>query len=222
MRIARTHWTVAMAAAAVLSGTVGISPSMAAQAYGRGSLAVGTNVPIRTSEAVDVNSADGRVFTGVVDQDVMDANGRLAIPRGSTAELIVRKESNNNLSLDLDSLTINGERYSILADSNPVGTSGGVKSGAGTIGANKTTGEYIGGGALLGAIIGAVAGGGKGAAIGTAVGAAAGAGTQIVTQGKKVNVPAESLLTFKLQRGLTVGAADTGYMRNGTHFHRAN
>ena len=78
----------------------------------------------------------------------------------------------------------------------------------------------MGGGAVLGAIVGAIAGGGKGAAIGAAAGAAAGAGAEVITQGPTVNVPAESLLTFSLQQPLTLGVADTGYTRDGVHYHR--
>jgi hypothetical protein len=162
------------------------------------------------------------VFTGVVDEDVRDLNGNVAIPRGSTAELMVKK-SGNELSVDLDSLTINGERYAVAADSNAVGTSGvgsTIENGAGSIGANKDTATYIGGGALLGTVIGAITGGGKGAAIGAAVGAAAGAGAQIYTHGKRVSVPAESLLTFKLDEDLALGITDNGFTRNGSHYHR--
>src|SRR5438045_7124252 len=50
---------------------------------------------------------------------------------------------------------------------------------------NKRTGEYVGGGAILGAIIGGIAGGGKGAAIGAGAGAAAGAGAQVLTKGNR-------------------------------------
>jgi hypothetical protein len=164
--------------------------------------------------------ADGRVFIGVVDDDVLDANGRVAISRGSTAELMVRKTATNDLVVDLDSVTVNGQRYAVLADPTTVGTSGTANNGVGTLGANQTTAEYVGGGALLGTLVGAIAGGGKGAAIGAAVGAAAGAGTQIVTQGQSVTVPAESLLTFRLQRPLTLGIQDTGYTRDGWHYHR--
>jgi hypothetical protein len=64
------------------------------------------------------------------------------------------------------------------------------------IGKNKRTAEYIGGGAVLGTIIGAIAGGKKGAAIGAVAGAGAGVGAQVLTRGKKVNVPAESLLSL--------------------------
>ena len=75
------------------------------------------------------------------------------------------------------------------------------------VGANKRTGKYVGGGAAVGAIIGAIAGGGKGAAIGAGVGAGAGAGAQILTKGKSVNVPAESLLTYRLRQPLRAAAA---------------
>jgi hypothetical protein len=89
-----------------------------------------------------------------------------------------------------------------------------------SVGKNTRTAEYVGGGALLGTIIGAIAGGGKGAAIGAAAGAGAGAGTQVLTRGKKVSVPAESLLTFRLERRLVMGVADNGVTRGGHHYHK--
>jgi outer membrane lipoprotein SlyB len=92
---------------------------------------------------------------------------------------------------------VNGQRY--IVSSEDVTRTGGTG-----IGANKKTGEYVGGGALLGAIIGAVAGGGKGAAIGAAVGAGAGAGGVILTRGKQVNVPVETVLNFKLDQNLVL------------------
>jgi hypothetical protein len=77
-----------------------------------------------------------------------------------------------------------------------------TQKGDNGLGANKRTAEYIGGGALLGTVIGAVAGGGKGAAIGAAVGGAGGAATQVLTKGKEVKVPAESVLTFQLDKAM--------------------
>jgi outer membrane lipoprotein SlyB len=75
------------------------------------------------------------------------------------------------------------------------------------VGVNKRTAVFTGGGAAIGAIIGAIAGGGKGAAIGAASGAGAGAVTQIVTKGNSIKVPAETILTFKLDRTLQVDAS---------------
>jgi hypothetical protein len=72
------------------------------------------------------------------------------------------------------------------------------------MGANRRTGEYVGGRAVLGAIIGAIAGGGRGAAIGGAAGAGAGAGAgaQIITRGKELHAPAETVIRFRLDRPL--------------------
>lgn len=70
------------------------------------------------------------------------------------------------------------------------------------VGGNKRTGQFVGTGAVLGAIIGAIAGGGKGAAIGAVAGASAGAGAQIITRGKEVHVPAETVIRFRLDRPL--------------------
>ena len=67
----------------------------------------------------------------------------------------------------------------------------------------QRTAEFAGGGAAIGAIIGAIAGGGKGAAIGAGAGAGAGALGEIVTKGK-IKVPAETILTFKLDSALRV------------------
>jgi len=220
MRISHRTWTSAAAIAIV--SALGLSQPAGAQVYDSAStIPAGVNIPVRTSEAIDARAADGRIYTGVVDEDVFDANGRVAIPRGSSAELMVKK-SGSDLSIDLESLTINNRRYAVAADANAVGTTGvkeTIETGAGTIGANKDTATYVGGGALLGTVIGAITGGGKGAAIGAAVGAAAGAGAQIYTHGKSVKVPAESLLTFRLGQDLTF-AEDTGFSRNGTHYHR--
>jgi hypothetical protein len=124
-------------------------------------------------------------------------------------DLIVRELSNNDLVLDLESLTVNGRQYAVASDS--IATGNGQKDG---IGKNQRTAEYVGGGALLGTIIGAIAGGGKGAAIGAAAGAGAGAGTQVLTRGKTVRVPVESLLTFRLEHPLQMrGQGRSGLKR---------
>jgi hypothetical protein len=73
--------------------------------------------------------------------------------------------------------------------------------------AESSTGRdagIIGGGAGVGAVIGAIAGGKKGAATGAAIGGAAGTGTVLATKGKEVEYPAESKLTFVLEREFSV------------------
>jgi hypothetical protein len=179
----------------------------------------GTSVQVRTSERIETQSLDGRIYTGTVENDVRDDQGRLAIPRGATAELVVRRGPDDELVLDLDSLTVNGRRYGVDATRNAVGTSGNVIRDSG-IGANRDTAVHVGGGALLGAILGAAIGGGDAAAAGAAIGAAGGAATQILTKGRRVNVPAETLLTYRLQSDLNLDVVDSGYDRDGNHFHR--
>ena len=174
----------------------------------------GTRIAIRTNETVDARNNDGRVFTGIVEEDVSDQNGSIAIPRGSNAELIFRSTPEGELLLDLDSVNVNGQRFAIASDAQRVSEQ--RRDGLGT---NRRTGEFVGGGALLGTIIGAIAGGGKGAAIGAAAGAGAGAGGQLLTRGRRVRIPAESVLTFRLEQPLMLGIADNGYTRGGRHYH---
>ena len=80
----------------------------------------GTNISVRTNSTIDVERFDNRVYYGVVDQDVRGQNGRLAIPRGSRVELIVRVRRDNDLVLDLESVNVNGERYAIQTDNTRV------------------------------------------------------------------------------------------------------
>jgi len=80
----------------------------------------GTMITVRPTEAIDVERKDNRIYNAVVDQDVVGDNGRLAIPRGSTAELIVRVARDNDLILDLESITVNGQRYAVKTEPNRV------------------------------------------------------------------------------------------------------
>ena len=179
----------------------------------------GTSLQVRTTEPIDSQTMDGRVYTGTIENDVRDNQGRLAISAGATAELVVRRGPDNELVLDLDSITVNNRRYGVDATRNRL-DKGGVDIRNSGIGANKETARNVGGGAVLGAMIGAVLGVGDGAAKGAAAGAAVGAGAQILTKGRRVNVPAEALLNYRLQSGLDLDVKDTGYERDGNHYHK--
>jgi len=174
----------------------------------------GTEVKVRTDEAINATLSDtGHDYPATVSQDVLDANGNVAISRGSRAMLtLVPGENQNEAALDLRSITANGRTYTVQSSSQSADTS---SSGTG-LGKNKRTGEYVGGGALAGTVIGAVAGGGKGALIGALAGGAAGAGVQVLTKGHDVKVPAESELTFRLNQDMRLRAAAGEYpMANG-------
>ncbi|MBV8552797.1 MAG: hypothetical protein JOY54_15995 [Acidobacteriaceae bacterium] len=177
-------------------------------------IAAGTVISVRTNDIIDAKgTGNGRVYSAEVDSDVLDGNNRIAIPRGSDVELMVRDIGNHTLALDLDAIVVHGKRYSVTTYD--VTRTGDQKDG---VGANGRTAKFVGGGALFGTILGAVAGGGKGAGIGALAGGAAGAIGQTATRGSRVHVPAESVLTFQLQQPLHL-AADPGYTHNGHHYH---
>ena len=166
----------------------------------------GTRIAVRTNETIDSDTAtEGQTFPAVIDQDITDSNGAIALPRGSEARLVIRRTTGGgvtgspSLALDLESVSANGRNYL-------VSTEDVTQSGRSGIGMNRRTGEMVGGGAALGTLLGAIAGGGKGAAIGAIAGAAAGGTAQVLTRGKTVKVPAETELTFRLDRPLRLTA----------------
>ena len=168
-------------------------------------LPVGTKVPVRTEEMIDsAGAVEGQTFAAEITDDVVDANGDVVVPRGANAQIVIRSASKggrfkgtSDLVLDLQSISVEGKEYR-------VSTTDLQQKGKQGFGVNKRTGEFTGGGAALGAIIGAIAGGGKGAAIGAGAGAGAGAVTQIATKGGAIKVPAETVLTFQLDKAVQV------------------
>lgn len=167
-------------------------------------LEVGTEIPVRTEETIDSGkAAEGQVFAADIARDIRDASGAVVIPRGSNAQIVIKSASKggkirgaSDLVLDMKSVSIGGQLYRL-------DTASIAQKGREGVGVNKRTGEFAGGGAAIGAIIGAIAGGGKGAAIGAGAGAGAGALGQVLTRGT-IKVPAETVLTFKLDGPLKV------------------
>jgi hypothetical protein len=166
----------------------------------------GTELTVRTTEAIDSSTAViDQTFAAIVERDIRGEADNVIVPAGSRAVLVVREVSSGGMTgspdvvLDMQSMTVAGRRYLVsTAD---------LKKDMGTgIGKNKRTAETVGGGAALGTIIGAIAGGAKGAAIGVLVGAAGGAGVEVLNKGKDIRVPAETLLTFKLDKAATLQA----------------
>jgi hypothetical protein len=94
--------------------------AVSAQDRGRGErftkLDPGTVIAVRIHEPINSARIDYRVYNATVDQDVRSDNGRLAIPRGSNVELIVRSARDNDLILDLEAVVIGDERYAIQVD----------------------------------------------------------------------------------------------------------
>lgn len=160
----------------------------------------GTELAVRTDETIDSNNAaEGRMFGASIQRDILDEKGNVVIPRGSPAQLVIRRVqqggtfNNGYFVLDLDSVQVNGRWHHLAAEDLRTRDQNGI-------GANRRTGEMVGGGAVLGTLLGAIAGGGKGAAIGAVAGAAAGGGVEVATKGHEIRVPAETLLRFRLDR----------------------
>ena len=155
----------------------------------------GTTLEVRTSEEINTKSAEGRTYQGSIATEVIDAQGKVLLPRGAKVELVIleAKEKSGvkgaSLQLGLRSVTVEGKTYLVISQER--------KETAG-LGTNRRTAQTVGGGAALGTLIGAAAGGGSGAVLGGLIGAAAGAAVQVLTQGKEVRIPAESVLRFRL------------------------
>jgi hypothetical protein len=166
---------------------------------------VGTKIAVRTEDTIDsAKTVEDQTYAAEVAEDVLDADGNVVIPRGSNAQIVIRSASKggrvrgaSDLVLDLQAISVAGQQYLIS-------TSDVQKTGKQGLGGNKRTAEYTGGGAAIGAIIGAIAGGGKGAAIGAGAGAGGGALTQILTKGSSIKVPAETVLTFQLDKPVRI------------------
>src|SRR5690242_7388093 len=122
------------------------------------SIPAGTDVSIRTIDAVDSeHDRRGQTYRASVDQSVI-VNGQTVIARGADAVIMLsdaqqsgKIEGRTVLTLELRSISANGRTY----DS----TSSTVNRESGSRGSRSA--KVIGGTAALGAIIGAIAGGGK-------------------------------------------------------------
>jgi hypothetical protein len=161
----------------------------------------GTELRIRLLEPLRSDkSQTGQSFEGTVDSDIQ-VQGRTAIARGSTVKgVVVNAEGSGRVSgrakmaLQLTQVQTGGRSYDI--DTNTL-----------SMEAEGTTGRDAGriaGAAALGTIIGAIAGGGSGAATGAAIGGGVGVGGTVLTKGKEVDLPTETLLSFKLTKPVQI------------------
>ena len=157
----------------------------------------GTPIEVRTNETIEADeTAAGYTYSAMVTRAIVGADGNVLVPQGSPAQLVVQgveqggAVTGDKVQLGLRSITVNGRAYLVETDTTTTGDQG--------LGANRRTAKWVGGGAALGTLVGAIAGGGAGAAIGAAVGAAGGAAGQVLTKGDTVRVPAETVLTYRL------------------------
>lgn len=138
----------------------------------------GTELLVRTIETIDSrNSGADQPFSALVGRAVSDASGRVIIPAGSSAQLVIRqvsfvgKPGSPELALDLRSITVEGRRYL-------VSTADLTEDSDTDIGTNRATAETVGGGPV----------------------------SQVLTKGRDVTIPAETVLRFRLDQAITLRA----------------
>jgi hypothetical protein len=165
----------------------------------------GTRLEVRLNQTIDVKHVEsGDHFTGTLAESVVAGN-TVAIPAGSNAVgevLLAHKrgkfKGRSVLALTLTRLDVNGTTYRI--DTSALAR---TKKGKG-----KRTAALIGGGAGMGMLIGGIATGGVGLLVGGLAGGGAGALGAAFTGNRDLTIPAESVVTFRLQDSLTL-APDT-------------
>ena len=161
----------------------------------------GTELAIRINQHISVKHAQaGDRFSGEVVEPVT-SNGSVVIPRGTHVSGRIDEAHRRGhfagrsvLELRLTSMNLNGNDYALDTHDN-VST----KKGKG-----KRTGAFIAGMTGAGMVIGGIATGGVGLAIGGAAGAGAGTLLAGTTGNRDIEIPAESIMHFRLADDLVV------------------
>lgn len=160
----------------------------------------GTNIMVRMLDTIDSSKAQkGTRFTAVLETN-LSLNGTNIVPAGNTvygrlavAEQAGRATGSSNLQLELTDIVVDGTAYPIYTGAFEVkGSSSGKRSA-----------KRLLGGTGLGAIIGGIAGN---AGMGAAIGATAGAVGSVAQKGQSIQVPSETLISFRLQQPASLPA----------------
>jgi len=164
-------------------------------------LAAGTKLTVTLDQDISTktNSSGDSFATSLAEPVTVD--GKQALAAGTKAHgTITQAQAAGHLkggailALTLDSITVNGTKYSIE-------TTQFEEAGKGR---GKRTAVGGGGAAAFGAIVGALAGGGKGAAIGALAGGGAGTAGAAYTGKRDISLPAETRLHFKLSKPVSI------------------
>jgi hypothetical protein len=184
------------------AGPSGAERRTAPAAPVRVTIPAGTNLAIRIDQHISVKTSNaGDTFTGEVVEPVVDPNGNTIVPKLTPVSGVIdashqrgRFKGASVLELRLTTMTLGGRQYHLktadLTES---------KKGKG-----KRSAAMIGGGTGLGMLIGGLAGGGKGVLIGGLAGAGAGTAGAGLTGNRDLDIPAETIVHFKLSQDLVV------------------
>jgi hypothetical protein len=186
------------APAAVPGGAPVIQPAQPAEV----SVPAGTSLTIRINQHISVKSSRaGDRFDGEVAEPVLGDNNTAVIPKGTpVGGMIVASHKRGHfkgssiLELRLTSMTLNGTQYRL--DTRDLTR---TKKGKG-----KRSAAFIGGGSGLGMLVGGVATGGVGLLVGGLAGGGAGTAVAGLTGNRDIEIPAESIVHFKLANDLVV------------------
>jgi hypothetical protein len=187
----------AAAGQATTNGTQPVGPPPAVQL----TVAAGTEIAIRINQNISVkHSVAGDHFSGEVVEPISE-NGAVVIPTGTPVHGRVDEahrrghfKGRSILELRLTSMTLNGGEYELDTHDNVR-----TKKGKG-----KRTAGFIGGLTGAGMLIGGIATGGVGLAIGAAAGAGSGTLLAGTTGNRDLDIPAESIVHFRLSDQLVV------------------
>jgi len=177
------------------------APAAAPPPAARVTIPAGTPIRVRLDEDLGSKiSQAGETFDATV-ADAVVVGGQTVIPREARAEGVVIDAKALGHFKGGALLELRLERVKTRWGSYPVATStmSQVEKGKG-----KRTALFAGGGGAFGAIIGGLAGGGKGALIGGLAGAGAGSAGSAMTGNKEIFLPAETLVTFRLEHGVHI------------------
>jgi hypothetical protein len=182
---------------ATTNGTQPVGPPPVVQL----TVPAGTEIAIRINQNISVkHSVAGEHFSGEVVEPVSE-NGAVVIPTGTPVRGRVDEahrrghfKGRSILELRLTSMTLNGSEYELDTHDNVR-----TKKGKG-----KRSAGFIGGLTGAGMLIGGVATGGVGLAIGAAAGAGSGTLLAGTTGNRDIDIPAESIVHFRLADQLVV------------------
>jgi len=166
-------------------------------------ITAGTTLAIRVDQRISVKTSHaGDTFTGEIVEPVLNpADNSVVVPKLAPVGGVVAESHRRGhfkgrslLELQLTSLTLNGKQY-LLTTKDLVES----KKGKG-----RRSAALIGGGAGLGMLVGGVATGGVGLVVGGLVGGGAGTAAAGLTGNRDLDIPAESIVHFKLADDLVV------------------
>ncbi len=162
----------------------------------------GTSLAVRVDQRISVKTSHaGETFTGEIVEPITASDGSLLVPKGSRVKGVIdaahrrgRFKGASILEMRLTAIDLNGHEYPLLTRDLTK-----RKKGKG-----KRTAAFIGGGSGLGMLVGGLASGGTGLLIGGLAGGGAGTAAAGLTGNRDLDIPAESIVRFKLAQDVVV------------------